>query len=222
MPSQRTRPARVARAAGPPSDPRDRRRPCRDPGQGLCRGEYFRRLNDDVVAGSTRVSSPLMIGHMVRFPGRNGSDSHPETCGLMRPAPARAPLHRGRSAQTTALPYFHRPLAKLVTAMNQNTVKVETASAVTFLERETLAKLHRAFYGMDLPFYESHAHRAESCLGAPPGACRRTPAADGSRFDRRARPGARLACSPVRAQAPSRPVAPWPTSPLCGAHGTRR
>ena len=31
-------------------------------------GEYFRRLNDDVVATSTRVSSPLMIGHMVRPP----------------------------------------------------------------------------------------------------------------------------------------------------------
>lgn len=73
---------------------------------------------------------------------------------------------RGRPQQTTALPYFHRPLARLVTAMNQNTVKVETASAVTFLERETLAKLHHAFYAQEPAFYATHAHRAEACLGA--------------------------------------------------------
>jgi glutamate decarboxylase len=50
--------------------------------------------------------------------------------------------------------------------MNQNAVKVETASAVTFLERETLAKLHHAFYGQEPVFYATHAHRAEACLGA--------------------------------------------------------
>lgn len=70
------------------------------------------------------------------------------------------------AAQTTALPYFHRPLAKLVTAMNQNTVKVETSSAVTFLERETLAKLHHAFYQFDAAMYERYTHRAEACLGS--------------------------------------------------------
>jgi hypothetical protein len=32
---------------------------------GAGRGEYFRRLNEDVVATSTRVASPLMVGHMV-------------------------------------------------------------------------------------------------------------------------------------------------------------
>ena len=50
--------------------------------------------------------------------------------------------------------------------MNQNTVKVETASTVTFLERETLAMLHNAFFAMPPPFYDAHAHRAEACLGA--------------------------------------------------------
>ena len=83
-----------------------------------------------MVAGSTRVSSPLMIGHM-----------------------------------TSALPYFHRPLAKLVTGLNQNVVKVETAAAITFLERETLAQLHHAFYQNDDTYYAAHAHRAEACLG---------------------------------------------------------
>lgn len=70
---------------------------------------------------------------------------------------------------TSALPYFHRPLAQLVTALNQNTVKVETSSMVTFLEHEVIGKLHRSFYGnkttRDEAFYQANLHNPESCLG---------------------------------------------------------
>lgn len=70
---------------------------------------------------------------------------------------------------TSALPYFHRPLSQLVTALNQNTVKVETSSMVTFLEHEAIGKLHKTFYGnkttRDEAFYQANIHNPESCMG---------------------------------------------------------
>ncbi|KAI9094407.1 pyridoxal phosphate-dependent transferase [Phlyctochytrium arcticum] len=66
---------------------------------------------------------------------------------------------------TTALPYFHRPLARLLTAMNQNVVKLETASTMTYLERQTVAMLHREFYKCNGSFYEAYMHSPEHSLG---------------------------------------------------------
>ncbi|KAL6621710.1 PLP-dependent transferase [Neocallimastix sp. 'constans'] len=66
---------------------------------------------------------------------------------------------------TTALPFFHRPLSKLITSMNQNVVKVETSATMTFLERETLSKLHRAFYDNTNDFYEKYLSSTEGTFG---------------------------------------------------------
>ncbi|KAJ1566116.1 hypothetical protein HK096_000315, partial [Nowakowskiella sp. JEL0078] len=66
---------------------------------------------------------------------------------------------------TTALPYFHRPLARLLVALNQNVVKLETSSTLTFLERETAAQLHSVFYNRPSEFYKSVIHAAAS--GSP-------------------------------------------------------
>lgn len=68
-------------------------------------------------------------------------------------------------SQTSALPFFHRPLAKLVTAFNQNTVKLETSSLVSSLEREAVAKLHRLIFAQDDQFYHDFTHSPEVSLG---------------------------------------------------------
>ncbi|KAJ1546846.1 hypothetical protein HK405_006809, partial [Cladochytrium tenue] len=66
---------------------------------------------------------------------------------------------------TSALPYFHRPLARLLAALNQNVVKLETAATLTYLERETVAMLHREFFQLSDTFYDLHAHSFEHSLG---------------------------------------------------------
>ncbi|GAB1538701.1 putative pyridoxal-dependent aspartate 1-decarboxylase [Scytonema sp. NUACC21] len=66
---------------------------------------------------------------------------------------------------TSALPSFVRPLAKLMTAMNQNTVKIETAKALSFCEREALAMLHRQIYNFSDNFYTQHIQNNQSTLG---------------------------------------------------------
>ncbi|KAJ3259857.1 hypothetical protein HK103_001748 [Boothiomyces macroporosus] len=66
---------------------------------------------------------------------------------------------------TAALPYFHRPLSKLLTALNQNVVKVETASTFTALERQTIAMLHNTFYARDLNFYDAYTQCPSVSLG---------------------------------------------------------
>ncbi len=66
---------------------------------------------------------------------------------------------------TAALPYFARPMGQLLTALNQNPVKVETSKALTVLERETLEMLHRQTFAREDEFYLRHAQAYESTLG---------------------------------------------------------
>ncbi|WP_373526934.1 aminotransferase class V-fold PLP-dependent enzyme [Nostoc sp.] len=66
---------------------------------------------------------------------------------------------------TSALPSFVQPLAKLMTAMNQNAVKIETAKALSFYERQALAMLHRQIYNFSDHFYAQHIQNSQSTLG---------------------------------------------------------
>ncbi|MDZ8261483.1 pyridoxal-dependent aspartate 1-decarboxylase PanP [Nostoc sp. ChiQUE01b] len=66
---------------------------------------------------------------------------------------------------TAALPSFVRPLAKLMTVMNQNAVKIETAKSLSFCEREALAMMHRQIYNFSDDFYTQHIQNNQSTLG---------------------------------------------------------
>ncbi len=66
---------------------------------------------------------------------------------------------------TSALPCFVRPLAKLMTAMNQNVVKIETAKAFSPYERQALAMIHRLIYNFSNEFYSEHVQNSQSTLG---------------------------------------------------------
>ena len=67
---------------------------------------------------------------------------------------------------TSALPYFLMPLSKIMIALNQNLVKIETSKAFTPLERQVLGMLHRLIYGQDDNFYAQWMHSANHSLGA--------------------------------------------------------
>jgi glutamate decarboxylase len=67
---------------------------------------------------------------------------------------------------TSALPYFMLPLSRIMTALNQNLVKVETSKAFTPMERQVLAMLHRLVYQGDEPFYQQWLHDSRNALGA--------------------------------------------------------
>jgi glutamate decarboxylase len=67
---------------------------------------------------------------------------------------------------TSALPYFHLSLAKLLVGLNQNLVKIETSKAFTPLERQTLGMMHNLVYGRDEAFYRQYLHSAKHALGA--------------------------------------------------------
>lgn len=66
---------------------------------------------------------------------------------------------------TSALPSFVGPLGRIMTALNQNVVKLETSNVFTFYERQSLAMLHRLVYGREQAFYDHHIQRADSTLG---------------------------------------------------------
>ncbi len=67
---------------------------------------------------------------------------------------------------TSALPYFHLTLAKLLVGLNQNLVKIETSKAFTPLERQTLGMMHNLIYQQADKFYEDYLHSAEHSLGS--------------------------------------------------------
>ena len=67
---------------------------------------------------------------------------------------------------TSALPYFHLSLAKLLVGLNQNLVKIETSKAFTPLERQVLGMMHELVYAQDSEFYNTYLHSANHALGA--------------------------------------------------------
>ena len=67
---------------------------------------------------------------------------------------------------TSALPYFHLPLSKLMVGLNQNLVKIETSKAFTPLERQVLGMMHNLIFSQSDEFYEQHLHSAKHALGA--------------------------------------------------------
>lgn len=66
---------------------------------------------------------------------------------------------------TSALPYFMLPLSKLMTALNQNVVKIETSKVFTPLERQVVGMMHRSFYNNDDSFYRRYTHNRNYSLG---------------------------------------------------------
>lgn len=66
----------------------------------------------------------------------------------------------------SALPSFVRPLSKLMTAMNQNMVKMESSKAVSLYERQAMAMMHRLVYDGPEDFYRQHIQRSGSTLGS--------------------------------------------------------
>ncbi len=66
---------------------------------------------------------------------------------------------------TSALPYFQLPLAKLMTGLNQNLVKVETSKAFTPMERQVLGMMHHLIYNESDSFYQQWMHSANHSLG---------------------------------------------------------
>lgn len=67
---------------------------------------------------------------------------------------------------TSALPSFLMPLSKLMVALNQNVVKIETSNAFTPLERQVLSMMHKLIYQNNNAFYQQWMHDAEHSLGA--------------------------------------------------------
>ena len=66
---------------------------------------------------------------------------------------------------TTSLPFYMRPLSKLLTTLHANNVKVETGKSTTFIEKEVLAMLHRELFQMPEQFYAAETKRADVVLG---------------------------------------------------------
>jgi putative pyridoxal-dependent aspartate 1-decarboxylase len=66
---------------------------------------------------------------------------------------------------TSAIPYFMVLLEIIIAALNQNQVKIETAKASSFVERELVAWIHRMIFARDEGFYRKHIQNPRVALG---------------------------------------------------------
>jgi putative pyridoxal-dependent aspartate 1-decarboxylase len=66
---------------------------------------------------------------------------------------------------TGALPYFGLMVDILISALNQNVVKIETALSASFVEKQTLAWLHQLVFSKSNDFYAHSMHRSDVSLG---------------------------------------------------------
>jgi len=66
---------------------------------------------------------------------------------------------------TSAIPYFMILLEMIIAALNQNQVKIETAKASSFVERELVAWLHRLIFNRTDRFYEKNIQNPRIALG---------------------------------------------------------
>jgi putative pyridoxal-dependent aspartate 1-decarboxylase len=66
---------------------------------------------------------------------------------------------------TAAIPFFMVHLKTIVTALNQNVVKIETSKLASVVEKQVLAKMHRMVYGLEDAFYDRHIQSVHTTLG---------------------------------------------------------
>ncbi|MBC54681.1 MAG: putative pyridoxal-dependent aspartate 1-decarboxylase [Gammaproteobacteria bacterium] len=67
---------------------------------------------------------------------------------------------------TSALPYFMLPLSRIMMALNQNLVKVETSKAFTPMERQVIGMVHHLIYQQSDTFYQRWMHDRGHALGS--------------------------------------------------------
>jgi putative pyridoxal-dependent aspartate 1-decarboxylase len=65
----------------------------------------------------------------------------------------------------SAIPYFMILLEMIIAALNQNQVKIETAKASSFVERELVAWFHRLVFSRSESFYQRHIQNPRVALG---------------------------------------------------------
>ena len=66
---------------------------------------------------------------------------------------------------TSVIPYYMILLEMIIAALNQNQVKVESAKASTFLEREFIAWMHRLVFDKNPKFYRANIQNRNIALG---------------------------------------------------------
>lgn len=66
---------------------------------------------------------------------------------------------------TSAIPYFMILLEMIIAALNQNQVKIETAKASSFVERELVSWLHSLIFNRKESFYQRNIHNPRVALG---------------------------------------------------------
>lgn len=66
---------------------------------------------------------------------------------------------------TSAIPYFMVLLEMIIAALNQNQVKIESAKASSFVERELVAWLHRLVFMRSEAFYKRQVQNPRVALG---------------------------------------------------------
>jgi len=130
------------------------------------------RMIEEVYA-SSRISSNIQVEEIAGYADDNCIPDNPIEAGdyfdeyieeiIQHSINVSSPNFIGH--MTSALPYFVRPLSRILVALNQNVVKLETSKFFTLQERQVIAMLHNLTYKNSREFYEQYSQNSQSTLG---------------------------------------------------------
>lgn len=120
-----------------------------DAGQQPCRDEIQGLFSSTIIHEEPMTPEIYVEDLLRRLVAKSSHTASPRFVGHM----------------TSALPSFVRPLGQLMTALNQNVVKVETSSALSLVERQVLGMLHQLIWGDPKEVYLKGLHHSEQTFG---------------------------------------------------------
>lgn len=126
--------------------------------------EFLRRDNISADGFLSALAEDFLESHVPEMPGELSEYlDYLQRYVILNSINTSSPRFIGH--MTTALPHFVRPLSHLLTALNQNLVKLETSKSLSFCERQSLAMMHRLIYRFEDEFYDQHIQHRDSTLG---------------------------------------------------------
>ncbi len=113
-----------------------------------------------------KLATQFISSEIARTPAKKLADVIAEIIEKIAPHAVNVSSPYFIGHMTSAIPFFMVHLSTVVTALNQNPVKLETSKVVSVYERQVLAKVHRLLFKLDESFYDTHVQRPESTLGS--------------------------------------------------------
>lgn len=129
--------------------------------------DFLKDAKHDLIHSDITLPALEKIFAYTPFPETPGGlhKTFQETLDLVVRHSVRTTNPRYIGHMTGNTPFFGMLVDLLISALNQNTVKIETALSASFVEGQTLAWLHHLIFGREKSYYQKLIHNPDCAFG---------------------------------------------------------